>query len=180
MRIARSRGLLWDETHAINFVLQVTQRESMLLELARHKFPALHANLRVAARPSSSQSAELRTSTTMLPPQKGGASMMELVPPSALAGAGGSSSDFRIAAAPRPSVVAAAAAAAAAIVAAPNEAVKKRGRRGAKGAGARVDEPKGRDTRDVADRRNVAKKAKRQAARGAPKDSAGGGKNGTS
>ena len=162
VRIARSRGLLWDESHAINFVLQVTQRESMLLELAQHKFPDLYSDLRVAARPSSSQASEVRASAAMMPPIKQGASLMELVSPLALARAGGSSSEFRMAAAPRPSVEVAAEAAAAALgLDGVGVVKKKRVRLGEKGAGQRVEEPKGRDSRERANKRNAAKKAKR-------------------
>ena len=67
-------------------------------------------------------------------------------------------------AAPRPSVEVAAEAAAAAIALdGVGEVKKKRGRHGEKGAGQRVEEPKGRDSRARADKRNAAKKVKQGA-----------------
>ena len=100
-RFAKTRGLLFGDGHAEKFVAGIATNEAMLLELARHKFPELHARLRVPITGHDQSGATV----TALPPESKTAPLADMSAPMSVTGHGTTMARSS----PVPSVVAAAA-----------------------------------------------------------------------
>ena len=100
-RFAKTRGLLFGDGHAEKFLAGIATNEAMLLELARHKFPELHARLRVPITGHDQSGATV----TALPPESKTAPLADMSAPMSVTGHGTTMARSS----PVPSVVAAAA-----------------------------------------------------------------------
>ena len=57
VHVARSRGLLWNLSDAESFVADVACKETAFLELMKHNFPDIYAQIRAPVDPSHSGAA---------------------------------------------------------------------------------------------------------------------------